>query len=196
MDKTLLTHTSPDALSGEQKETLSDEPHIVNDLRESTASEDSPYGYFDEENGEISDTSPADDENSDGEPPYTEAEEQTDTVPESAGGAQESTGATFESDLGALLSEFPEISSRLSEGFVNTERYAKLRSLGLTPTEAYLATSRTRSANNRSHLVSSVPAGARTPMSGMSASEMENAKYLFSDLTEREIVALFNRVNK
>ncbi|MBO5907170.1 MAG: hypothetical protein J6Q85_03355 [Clostridia bacterium] len=113
-----------------------------------------------------------------------------------AASEESGTRATFEGDLAALVSEFPELSARLSDGFVNTERYSKLRSLGLTPTEAYLATARTHTKNNRSHLTSSVPAGAKSPSCGMSKREMETAKYLFGDLSEREIVALYNKVTK
>lgn len=103
---------------------------------------------------------------------------------------------SFECDLGALLGEFPELASKLAQGFVNTERYAKLRALGLTPEEAYLATSRRQSQNNRSHLTSSVPASAKSPLSGMSQREMSEARSLFGDLSEREIKALYNRVTK
>ena len=110
--------------------------------------------------------------------------------------ANVSASATFEGDLGALLSEFPELATKLAQSFVNTERYAKLRALGLSAEEAYLATSRKHTQNNRSHLVSAVPVGAKSPLGGMTRREMASAKAIFGDLSEREIKSLYNKVTK
>ena len=149
------------------------------------------------EEAEILDTPPREDEyNSEAEVSNTEREE--DVTERDAEEEEEDNApkATLDSDLETLAKEFPDIASRLAHGFVNTERYAKLRSLGLTPEEAYLATSRPARSDNRSHLTSSVPASAKSPLGGMSKREMATARYLFEDLSEREIKALYNRVTK
>ena len=102
---------------------------------------------------------------------------------------------TLESDLGVLLNEFPELCST-ALGSVNKRRYEELRALGLSTREAYLAASASGTQNNKSHLITSVPAGAKSPELGMSSYDMEVARGLFEGLSESEIKRLYSKVTK
>lgn len=100
-------------------------------------------------------------------------------------------------DLAALKKEFPELSgiSRITE-LQNPLRYGALRDLGLSPTEAYLAThGKRRGADNRSHLVAS-PTVASTPHGVISEREMEAARNIFPDISDREIRKLYKKVTE
>ena len=106
--------------------------------------------------------------------------------------------ALIEEDLRALKREFPELSelSHITE-LENPMRYAALRDLGLTPREAYLATSeRKRVRDNRAHLSPAAPRRAGTPTGGMSRVELEHARELFSGMNDTEIQALYRRVTR
>ena len=98
-------------------------------------------------------------------------------------------------DMAALRRAFPECMDM--EGLWQLERplrYAELRDMGLSPEEAYLATTHRHPAyDNRRHLQSSVPRAAAGP-AGMSASEMAAARELFEGLTDAELSALYRRV--
>ena len=109
--------------------------------------------------------------------------------------SSQSHAEAFERDLRDLLSEFPELRSALRGG-VSTKRYAELRALGLTVREAYLAASAPRGRDNRAHIVSGVPSGARSPELGMSSVEMELARSIFHGLSENEIKRLYSQVTK
>ena len=101
-------------------------------------------------------------------------------------------------DIDALASQFPELTALndISE-LNNAKRYAELRALGLTPAEAYLATAKRSAAkDSRSHLRSSVPGGVGIPHSGMSARQMNEARELFSGLSDAEIRSLYKKVTK
>ncbi len=122
--------------------------------------------------------------------------------------ASESTEATVEEcesdcsvideDLKELREEFPELSKLDSiTELTNPIRYAALRDLGLSPAEAYVLTSRrTQLYDNRSHLTASVPAAAKSPGSGMSARELEEARQIFGDISDSEIYKLYKKVTK
>ena len=100
-------------------------------------------------------------------------------------------------DLEALKKEFPELSgiSRITE-LQNPLRYGALRDLGLSPTEAYLAThGKRRSADNRSHLVAS-PTLASASQGVISEREMEAARNIFPDISDREIRKLYKKVTE
>lgn len=105
-------------------------------------------------------------------------------------------GSLIEEDLESLRSEFPElrgISNILELG--NPIRYAALRDLGLSPAEAYLATeSRGARRDNRAHLQTSVPKSASRPMEDIPKRELEIARELFSELSDREIQKLYRKV--
>lgn len=100
-------------------------------------------------------------------------------------------------DIAALSAEFPELKglSDITE-LENPLRYAALRDLGLTPAEAYLATSkRQRARDNRSHLygapiINSKRSGA------VPETEMVAAREIFSDMSDAEIRRLYKKVTR
>lgn len=100
-------------------------------------------------------------------------------------------------DLAALKKEFPELSgiSRITE-LQNPLRYGALRDLGLTPTEAYLAThGKRKGADNRSHLLAS-PTAASASYGVISEREMEAARNIFPDISDKEIRKLYKKVTE
>lgn len=102
------------------------------------------------------------------------------------------------SDMRELIAMFPHLEGKTSVSELeNPLRYAALRDLGLTPREAYLATaSHVGAYDNRSHLRSAVPRGAGAMGAAMSARELEDARELFSGLSDREIQKLYKKVTK
>ena len=101
----------------------------------------------------------------------------------------------LESDLMELENEFPELCSL--EMLTASDRYKELRTLGLTPTEAYLAgVRRIPKTDSRSHLRSGVPRVAKSPSGAMSRRELLEARELFSGLSDRQIEDLYRKVNK
>jgi len=99
-------------------------------------------------------------------------------------------------DLSELKEEFPELSGLSSVTELDDPiRYGALRDLGLTPSEAYLATRKRHYADNRSHLrpTRSVARGA-APL--MTEAEMSAARELFSGISDSEIRQLYKRVTK
>ena len=99
-------------------------------------------------------------------------------------------------DLLELKGEFPELDgvTHVSE-LGNPMRYAQLRDLGLTPTEAYLAArGKQERHDNRAHLRSSAPRGAHAPVGSMPRAELERARELFSGLDDSEIQRLYRKV--
>lgn len=101
-------------------------------------------------------------------------------------------------DIKALSSEFPELKdlSDISE-LDNPLRYGALRDLGLTPAEAYLATTkRRRTTDNRAHLERAVPRGASVPLGAMSERELSEARDIFSDISDAEIKRLYRKVTR
>lgn len=102
-----------------------------------------------------------------------------------------------ESDLNELRKRFPELREiKYITELENPLRYATLRDLGLTPGEAYLATTeKRRAADNRRHLSSAVPGGATGPMGSMSRIELERARDLFPGLGDAELHSLYKKVS-
>ena len=100
-------------------------------------------------------------------------------------------------DLNQLKGRFPELEriSDVSE-LPNAIRYSALRDLGLTPTEAYLATSYGASADNRSHLRAAVPGASRSPKISMTRREWNIARALFEDISDSEIERLYKTVTR
>ena len=100
-------------------------------------------------------------------------------------------------DVAELKKNFPELRnlSDLTE-LKNPLRYAALRDLGLSATEAYLATGgRAPTYDNRAHLTPSVPSGASLSRE-MSRGDYDMAKEIFSDLSDAEIRKLYRKVTK
>ena len=107
-------------------------------------------------------------------------------------------GEIEKQDLEELSRAFPHLKNVKSITELNDPlRYAALRDLGLTPREAYLATSEPIARyDNRSHLVSSVPKRAAAPAGILTSSELEAARELFSGLSDREIQKLYKKVSR
>ena len=102
-------------------------------------------------------------------------------------------------DLALLQSRFPLCRSmtHITE-MQNPLRYAELRDLGLSPEEAYIATNYprllAREKDNRSHLHSAVPKGARGE--SMNAEALAQARELFGNLSDSELLSLYRRATK
>ena len=107
-------------------------------------------------------------------------------------------GEVEKQDLEELHALFPHLKNKTSiTELDNPLRYAALRDLGLSPKEAYLATSDFhQSYDNRSHLRSSVPKSASAPQNILSRGELEAARELFSGLSDREIQKLYKKVSR
>ena len=102
------------------------------------------------------------------------------------------------SDLLELKREFPELGriSSITE-LSNPLRYAALRDMGLSATEAYLATAgKRRARDNRAHLSGSAPRPAGSPSYGMSRQELENAREIFGGMSDSEIQSLYRKVTR
>ncbi len=101
-------------------------------------------------------------------------------------------------DIEELHSIFPHLQDKKSVlDLDNPLRYAALRDLGLSPKEAYLATSNINTTyDNRSHITSSAPKGASPSSELLTATELESARMIFSDLSDREIQKLYKKVTK
>lgn len=101
------------------------------------------------------------------------------------------------SDLKELLREFPELRGIESlTDIKNPLRYAALRDMGLTPTEAYLAARGKSRHDTRSHLTGGIPKPAGIQGGSMPRSELEGARELFFGMSDSEIQSLWRRVTK
>ena len=99
-------------------------------------------------------------------------------------------------DLRILREEFPELSEIEDICELNNPlRYAALRDLGLSPEEAYLATSKRQKKDNRSHLFATKTVSV-SRNGAMSDSELAAAREIFTDISDREIRKLYKRVTK
>ncbi|MBR5449545.1 MAG: hypothetical protein IKV43_06105 [Clostridia bacterium] len=104
----------------------------------------------------------------------------------------------IDDDLNELRAAFPELEG-ISDitALPDVMRYATLRDLGLSATEAYLASSaKGRKRDNRAHLVTAVSRSAGAPRGAMSREELHIAKELFSDMSDTQIYDLYKRVTK
>ena len=104
--------------------------------------------------------------------------------------------AIVSEDLKILREEFSELAS-ISDilELDNPIRYAALRDLGLSPTEAYLATAKRAKKDNRSHLVATRCVSVEKN-GAMSDAELASARELSSGISDREIRKLYKRVTK
>ena len=107
--------------------------------------------------------------------------------------------ALLQSDLVELKAQFPELLELESiTELANPLRYGALRDLGLSASEAYLATSPSRASriDNRSHLSSVVTRGVGGPIGGMSQRELRSVRDLFESLSDSEIQELYRRATR
>ncbi len=128
-----------------------------------------------------------------------ECSETHDTAEENQSTESAPTGIDYsvieQEDVKALKGEFPELSAINSiTELENPLRYGALRDLGLSPAEAYLAACRRKkSADNRYHLFAS-PAIAASSQGSISEKEMEAARDIFPDISDKEIRKLYKKV--
>ena len=101
-----------------------------------------------------------------------------------------------DSDIEELRSVFPELAELGSiTELKNPTRYAALRDMGLSVSEAYLATTpRVAQPDNRAHLTSSVPRGAKSPEGPMTKHQLKQARAIFGDMSDSEIYNLYKKV--
>lgn len=143
---------------------------------------------------------PALEEIQDGSAPLSEPEPQRAEEKEEGPAPQ-----SDEPDYRALIEEdMKEISGELFDGeslrltdLKNPVRYGALRDLGLTPTEAYLASGgRKERVDNRAHLQSSVPRRMSSSFSEIPSADLNAARELFGDMNDSEIRALYKKVTQ
>lgn len=106
--------------------------------------------------------------------------------------------SVLNADIEELRASFPELGNmRGIDELADPMRFGALRDLGLTAKEAYLASGgKRRVYDNRTHLVSSVPGGARSAVDGISRQELDMARDLFDGMSESEIQRLYRKVTK
>ena len=122
-------------------------------------------------------------------------EENEDATEDDDGFSEPIRESQIEDDMEELKKQFPELSgiSRITE-LENPLRYGALRDLGLSPSEAYLAThGRKRISDNRYHLFAS-PAISASAHGAISEKEMEAARDIFPDISDKEIRKLYKKV--
>ncbi len=123
------------------------------------------------------------------------AEDEADPTPEET--ERTDYSEIIEADIKELRTTFAELRDleSISE-LKNPLRFAALRDLGLSATEAYLATSAPRPVyDNRAHLTASVP-GSAGVATEMSRNEYAIARDLFTELSDSEIRKLYRKVTK
>ncbi len=105
--------------------------------------------------------------------------------------------AVIKSDIAALKAEFPELRdiTEITE-LNNPLRYAALRDLGLSPTEAYMATAKRKTQDTRAHLKSAHGRSAAAPTDMMTQYELATARELFPGLNDSDIQRLYKKVTK
>ena len=133
------------------------------------------------------------DQNRDTEPIFDQ-NESTDAPENSEGESDVNYAELIVSDAMELAKQFPELEGikDITE-LENPLRYAALRDLGLSPAEAYLATTRVRKRDNRAHLYATRAISSSTS-TVMSEGELAAAREIFSGVSDSEIRSLYKRV--
>lgn len=107
-----------------------------------------------------------------------------------------------EDDLAELKRIDPAADYRHLGEMPGALRFAELRGMGLSVSEAYYAVRGAREEKpsldrgGRAHLHGSVPGRAAASGIGMTVGEIESARRLFPGLSDREIATLWRRVNE
>ena len=108
--------------------------------------------------------------------------------------------ALIENDLEILRNAIPGLEGlRDISELENPVRYGALRDLGLSPEEAFRATTtsqRRPKTDNRSHLRSSAPRAVHSPESNISYRELAIAREIFSGVSDTEIQRLYKKVTR
>ena len=126
-----------------------------------------------------------------------EAYEHEETVIDGKEDSEEDVDEMLANELALLKESFPELSavSDITE-IKNPLRYAALRDLGLSATEAYLAARGPVQMNdNRSHLSASAPKVMGRGVS-MPKDELMRAREIFYGMSDSEIQRLWRKVTK
>ena len=120
----------------------------------------------------------------------------SDAEGENAAQKERTAGEIIMEDLEELIAEFPELSDlRDASELSDPVRYGKLRDLGLSPKEAYLATcGRKRVIDTRAHLSGAMPKPVNAPTK-ISAYAVRCMRDLFDGISDEEIISLYKRVN-
>ncbi len=129
----------------------------------------------------------------------TEPEAEQSPAPEAEPARDEvDYAAVLGADIEELKATFPELGGMKNiDELADPVRFGALRDLGLTATEAYLASGgKKRTYDNRTHLVSSVPGGARSAADGISRADLDMARDIFGSMSESEIQRLYRKVTK
>lgn len=127
--------------------------------------------------------------------PIDSTSDEADTKEVSDGENEVDYERIIEDDLAELRAEFPELYgiSDITE-LDNPLRYAALRDLGLSATEAYLATTKRKRHDNRAHLKSAYGRSAAAPTGMMTQRELRDAREIFGNLSDAEIQRLYRKV--
>jgi hypothetical protein len=122
----------------------------------------------------------------------------TDTAaPENPDTDQVDYEALIASDVATLKADFPELAGIKDITDLNNPlRYAALRDLGLSPAEAYMATAKRSTRDNRSHLASARGKSMTADAGVMSQYELATARELFPGRSDSELQRLYKRVTK
>ena len=129
--------------------------------------------------------------------PVPENDEKIDTT--GVENSEKDYEALIEEDLAALRNSIPELEAIKDIGELeNPIRYGALRDLGLSPEEAYRATTIGKRArpDNRAHLISSAPRAIHTESADMSYRELEMAREIFAGIPDTEIQRLYKKVTR
>ncbi len=135
-------------------------------------------------------------EKRDGEEVLPEEEALQEAQEEEAGGVGIDYAVLAAADLAEIKTLCREFASveRLGD-LPFAHRFAELRDLGLSVSEALAASMPLKKTENgKSHLRSAVPRPSYTPEDSLSHEDMRAAKELFYGLSEKEINALYRRV--
>lgn len=98
-------------------------------------------------------------------------------------------------DLEVLRSSLSELSSlRSIDDLTHPEEYARFRSLGLTPREAYLATGERREPREPKRITA--PMSVKRDRSAIPEYYLKMAREIFGGLSDREIQSLYKRVSR
>lgn len=98
-------------------------------------------------------------------------------------------------DVNVLRAELAELSSlRSIDDLAHPEEYARFRSLGLTPREAYLATGERREPREQRRITA--PMSVKRDRTTIPDYYLKMAREIFGGLSDREIQSLYKRVSR
>ena len=90
----------------------------------------------------------------------------------------------------------PEVEKPSAQNLTPEQLYDALKSLGVSNEDAYYYSYGKNNSNGRAHLKTSVPPRVKSPSCSMSQGELDDARAIFSDMTDTEIRNLYKKVIK